>query len=83
MTVETANYFKVDIKYIQKSQLLVQATSTDEAVDMVKKNVNEDTEGFEVLGAVELTDEEKEWVLKNMPEIPEPSGEVQDVRTLN
>lgn len=79
------NYFKVDIEYTQKSQLLVVAKSADEAMDMVKNNVNEDTEGFKVHGAVELTDEEKEWVLKNMQgENDEPvSDDTSAERVLN
>lgn len=90
MTVLDSNYFKVDIQYLQKSQLLVVAKTAEEAVDMVKKNVNEDAEQFQVNGAVELTDDEKLWVLKNMQgieevgtDVAEPSGEVADTRTLN
>lgn len=86
MNTET-NYWKVDISYLQKSQLLVAAKSADEALEMVKANVADGTEQFAVGAVVELTDEEKEWVLKNMQglnaETDEPSGEVADVRTLN
>lgn len=84
--IET-NYFKVDVQYLQKSQLLVAAKTSDEAVEMVKSNVTEGTENFAVTGVAELTDEEKKWVLQNMQGIAdeneEPSGEVQDTRTLN
>lgn len=87
MTVLDTNYFKVDVQYLQKSQLLVVAKSPEEAIEMVKGNINEDTEQFQVNGAVELTDDEKMWVVKNMQglEAPadEPSGEVSDTRTLN
>lgn len=66
MTPLDTNYFKVDIQYIQKSQLLVVAKSPEEAIEMVKNNVNDGTEGFQIHGAVELTEDEKMWVLKNM-----------------
>lgn len=81
--IET-NYFKVDVQYLQKSQLLVAAKSSDDAVKMVNENVTEGTEQFAVTGVAELTDEEKKWVLQNMQGIAdEPSGEVTDTRVLN
>lgn len=78
-----ANYWKVDIQYLQKSQLLVVAKSADEALDMVKKNIAEGTEQFAATNAVELTDEEKEWVLKNMQGLSDETEETSDGKVLN
>ena len=60
------NYFKVDIEYLQKSQLLVAAKDADAAIELVKANILDTTEGFKVNGVAELTEEEKLWVIKNM-----------------
>lgn len=80
--IET-NYWKVDIQYLQKSQLLVVAKTAEDAIDMVGKNIAEGTEQFQINGATELTDEEKMWVLKNMQEDPSPENTEAETRTLN
>lgn len=84
MSILEQEYYKVDIQYLQKSQLLVVAKSPDEAKTMVSNNIQEGTELFEITAVNVLSDEEKEWVLKNMQGIEDPvENEIQDTRTLN
>jgi hypothetical protein len=66
LSILEQNYFKVDIEYLQESQLLVVAKDEEAAVQMVKDNILETTKGFKVNGVSELSDEEKEWIIKNM-----------------
>ena len=75
------NYFKVDIEYLQKSQLLVAAKDADAAIELVKANILDTTEGFKVNGVAELTEEEKLWVIKNM--MGQDDEEEAEERTIN
>jgi hypothetical protein len=84
-----SNFYKVSIQYLQKSDVLVAAQSEENAAELVTGNIVEGTEQFAVLAVAPLTDEEKQYVINQMTglapsdEIAEPSGEVQDTRTLN
>lgn len=86
--VET-NYFKVDIQYLQKSSLLVAAKSLDEAQTIVKNNIADGIEQFEIVDARELDDTEKAEVIARMTGLPtEPEDEFEEIpaaetRTLN
>lgn len=88
--IET-NYYKVNVQYTQHTQLLVAAKTEEQAIEMVKANVLPETEGFQINGVDVLTEEEQKAVLANLmgvsqepvEEVAEPSGEVQDTRTLN
>lgn len=79
MSILENNYFKVDIEYLQKSQLLVAAKDADAAVEMVKANILDTTEGFKVNGVAELSDEEKQWVIKNMMGLGDDEEETEKV----
>jgi hypothetical protein len=83
------NYYKVSVQYIQHTELLVAAKTEDEAIEMVKSNVLPETEGFKINGVSGLSEDEQKIVIANLmglnneEETAEPSGEVQDTRTLN
>lgn len=77
------NYWKVDVEYLQRSQLLVVAKDAKTAEEMVKENVLDTTEGFKVIGVSELSDEEKTYVIKSMQGLPEDETEISTERTLN
>jgi hypothetical protein len=84
------NYYKVSVQYIQHTELLVAAKTEDEAIEMVKSNVLPETEGFKINGVSGLSEDEQKIVIANLmglnteeTDTPEPSGEVQDTRTLN
>jgi hypothetical protein len=86
LTDTPINYFKVDVEYIQESQLLVAAEDAEKAKALVQENVLETTKGFKINGVTELSDEEKLWVVKNMQgddEASTPMNEIQDTRTIN
>jgi hypothetical protein len=66
LSILETNYYKVDIEYLQESQLLVAAKNEDEAVKMVESNILDTTKGFKINGVSELTEDEKKWVIQNM-----------------
>jgi len=81
LSILETNYFKVDIEYLQESQLLVAAKNSDEAVKMVESNILETTKGFKVNGVSELTEEEKRWVIQSMSD--ETEDETSEGKVLN
>jgi hypothetical protein len=84
LSILDTNYWKVDIEYLQESQLLVAAKSPDEAIKMVESNILDTTKGFKVNGVSELTEEEKTWVIKNMSgQTDEPEFPELEARTIN
>jgi hypothetical protein len=85
LSIVETNYFKVDVEYLQRSQLLVVAKSAENAAELVQENVLDTTEGFKILGVSELSDEEKAVVIKSMMGLPEDDEDVAsaDPKTLN
>lgn len=82
--ISTPNYFKVHVSFLQEQELLVAAENEEAARKMVEENVLPTTEQFQIKAVTPLSHEEKLWLLQQM-QAPgdEPSGEVQDTRTLN
>lgn len=76
----TEQYFKVNVQYLQVSDLLVVADTAEDAKKMVADNVLEGTQGFQINSVGPLTDEEKEQVIKSIQGMPQ---EAEPERTLN
>lgn len=81
------NYFKVHVSFLQEQELLVAGETAETVEAMVRENVLPSTEQFQIISITPLSDEEKDHLVQSMMRFEEedndPSGEVQDTRTLN
>lgn len=86
----TQNYFKVHVQFLQEQELLVAAADEAAVRKLVEDNVLPTTQQFQINKVEPLSEEEKQFLIAQMMGAPEasnedvdPSGEVQDTRTLN
>lgn len=84
MNIVDNNFWKVDIQYLQMSQLLVAAPTEEAAKEMVTANVLEGTEGFQINSVTPLSDAEKQHLLNKLQN-PDASEEdlPAETRTIN
>lgn len=61
--MKISRYYRIDLEYVQRTSLLVAATSPDEANDMVAESIDPTVRGFQIIATTEISEEDKDKML--------------------